>query len=319
MRGETRQAYFMFVLIHVSFEMIGATCALKAVVTRERGYISRSPASSPHLLFRISSISSTCFKFKSLITLDYNHPSAAMRILFLCTAHNSLSQRLYLELSASKHNLSIEYALSDNAMIDAVTLFDPDLVLCPFLTTRVPKEIYSKVLTLIVHPGPPGDAGPSAIDWLLMGDDGSFTDADEALRHLNSPNVRSGRTHWGVTVLEAIEDFDAGPVWAFEQYPIDIDEPGLTKSELYRGPVTRAAVVAVKSAICKVQRAINGRKSSVGNMASTAYSPKLSPEPTFKRLSLTDALPFQGGKTRMQSRPCQSRPQSLNSLTSQYR
>ena len=129
-------------------------------------------------------------------------------------------------------------------MLDAVVLFEPDLVICPFLTTRVPKEVYERVLTLIVHPGPPGDAGPSAIDWLLMGDDGSIPGADATLEYLNGDRIRPGRTHWGVTVLGAIEDFDAGPVWAFEQFPVNIDEKGLTKSELYRGPVTRAVITA---------------------------------------------------------------------------
>lgn len=149
-----------------------------------------------------------------------------------------------MEFSASGHNISIEYALSDECMLDAVVLFEPDLVICPFLTTRVPKEVYERVLTLIVHPGPPGDAGPSAIDWLLMGDDGSIPGADATLEYLNGDRIRPGRTHWGVTVLGAIEVFDAGPVWAFEQFPVNIDEKGLTKSELYRGPVTRAVITA---------------------------------------------------------------------------
>lgn len=109
-----------------------------------------------------------------------------MKILFLCTAHNSLSQQLYLELSSLGHDISIECALSDESMLEAVALFSPELVLCPFLTTRVPSEIYNKVMTLIIHPGPPGDAGPSALDWLLMGDDGSIEDAAQALRYLGT-------------------------------------------------------------------------------------------------------------------------------------
>ena len=85
-----------------------------------------------------------------------------MKILFLCTAHNSLSQRLYLELS-TQHDVTIEYALSDELMIDAVALAGPDLILCPFLTTFVPKQVYDNYLTLVIHPGPPGDAGPRCV------------------------------------------------------------------------------------------------------------------------------------------------------------
>lgn len=73
-----------------------------------------------------------------------------MKILFLCTAHNSLSQRLYLALSRS-HQVTIELAISSNLMIEAVALAQPDLVICPFLTAQVPKEIYKNVLTLIMH------------------------------------------------------------------------------------------------------------------------------------------------------------------------
>ena len=221
-----------------------------------------------------------------------------MKILFLCTAHNSLSQRLYLELTSCGHDVSIEYALSDDIMLQAVGLFRPDLVLCPFLTCRVPKQIYTNLLTLIIHPGPPGDAGPSALDWLLMGDDGSIDDAATALKALNSRDFGPGRSHWGVTVLEAIEDFDAGPVWAFEQFPIDIDQAGLTKSELYRGPVTRAAVTATRCAISRAQQAIEQRKVIKESITTDLSSPKLRCDPTYGKLSVTDNLPFQGGKTR---------------------
>lgn len=55
-------------------------------------------------------------------------------------------------------------------MIEAVSLFKPDLVICPFLTAKVPREIYEEVMTLIVHPGPPGDRGPSSLDWLILGE-----------------------------------------------------------------------------------------------------------------------------------------------------
>ena len=234
-----------------------------------------------------------------------------MKILFLCTAHNSLSQRLQLDLAASGHDVSIEYALSEDTMIDAVGLFGPDVVVCPFLTVRVPKEVYSNVLTLIMHPGPPGDVGPSALDWLLMGDDGTINDANATLISLESVEVRPGRTHWGVTILEAIEDFDAGPVWAFEQFPIDIDQPGLTKSELYRGHVTRATVVAVRCAIDRVQHAAKGRRLSVGRSSTSPFSPNLRPNRSYGELSVTDNLPFQGGKTRKLPTRFQSRSVTL--------
>ena len=66
-----------------------------------------------------------------------------MRILLLCTAHNSLSQRLYLSLTLN-HEVTIEYALSTDSTIEAATLARPHLIICPFLTSHVPLEVYTK-------------------------------------------------------------------------------------------------------------------------------------------------------------------------------
>ncbi|KAF2104215.1 ClpP/crotonase [Rhizodiscina lignyota] len=212
-----------------------------------------------------------------------------MKILFLCTAHNSLSQRLYLALSTS-HDVTVEYALSDELMITAAELSRPDLIICPFLTTRVPRELYTTYLTLIIHPGPPGDVGPSALDWVLMGDDGSVEDPSKLLKSLDGETCRPGRTHWGVTVLQAIEEFDAGPVWAFEQFPINIDQPGLTKSELYRGFVSRAAISACLTAVARIQKAAHR------DPPPSRISPNLRAHPDYKILSVENKMPFKGGR-----------------------
>jgi enoyl-CoA hydratase/carnithine racemase/methionyl-tRNA formyltransferase len=219
-----------------------------------------------------------------------------MKILFLCTAHNSLSQRLYLALSRS-HQVTIEYALTDSIMLEAVALSKPDLVVCPFLTTFVPKQIYENVMTLIIHPGPPGDAGPSSLDWLLLGDDGTVEDPAELLERMDSGVRYEGRSHWGVTVLQADEEFDGGPVWAFQQFPVeDIDDPSLNKSSLYRGNITRAAIMAAQAAVQRVELASAARPHKQG-----LCSAKLRAHPEFARLSVTDNQPFQGGITH--SRP----------------
>ncbi|KAI6749539.1 hypothetical protein HG530_014953 [Fusarium avenaceum] len=231
--------------------------------------------------------------------------AAKMNILFLCTAHNSLSQQLYLNLSQT-HTVTIEYALSDTAMIEAATLAQPDIIICPFLTSAVPSEVYSKYLTLIVHPGPPGDAGPSAIDWVLMGDDGTVSDSAELLK--SQAWSKTGRSHWGVTVLQAVAEMDAGPVWAFEQFEIDIDAPGTTKATLYRGPVTQAAITATVAALDRITSVANANSDRkittvvseqllLPKTDTCGISVHLLPEPTFKTLSVTQQEPFLGGAT----------------------
>ncbi|KAM0338113.1 hypothetical protein ACHAPU_011441 [Fusarium lateritium] len=230
--------------------------------------------------------------------------SPKMKILFLCTAHNSLSQQLFLRLSQT-HTVTIEYALSDAVMIEAASLVQPDVIICPFLTVAVPSEVFSKYLTLIVHPGPPGDAGPSALDWVLMGDDGAVSDSAELLR--SQTWARNGRSCWGVTVLQAVAEMDAGPVWAFEQFEIDIDAPGTTKATLYRGPVTRAAITATLTALDRITSAAH-RNLDPSTITSTSQhsrpqnsdsdiSVHLLANPTFKALSVTQQKPFLGGVT----------------------
>ncbi|KAM3514799.1 hypothetical protein MY11210_001523 [Beauveria gryllotalpidicola] len=234
-----------------------------------------------------------------------------MKILFFCTAFNSLSQRAYLAL-LEQHYVTIEYALSDELMIEAAELVKPDVIICPFLTTFVPAQVYKNYLTLIVHPGPPGDAGPSALDWLLMGDDGTEPDSKKLLQRKSLSE--HGRPYWGVTVLQATADFDMGPVWAFEQFAVDIDQPHITKSSLYRGPVTRAAVAAVLKAVDRITIAADARSAAARGSASPpaslgagkginersnkgAVHPSLVANAVFAQLSVSTGQSFQGGKT----------------------
>jgi putative two-component system hydrogenase maturation factor HypX/HoxX len=146
-----------------------------------------------------------------------------LRILLLCHSFNSLTQRLFAELRAAGHTLSVELDIADSVTEEAVALFQPDLVLAPFLKRRIPATVWQRVTCLVVHPGPPGDQGPSALDWAVW----------------------RGEPHWGVTVLQANGDFDAGPVWAHASFPLR----EATKGSLYRREVTQAALQATLAAV----------------------------------------------------------------------
>ncbi|CBQ71763.1 conserved hypothetical protein [Sporisorium reilianum SRZ2] len=224
-----------------------------------------------------------------------------MKILFICTAFNSLAQRTALALRQNGHAVTVEYALSPEIMLEAAELAQPDLIICPFLTKHVPPKVYNTWMTLIVHPGPPGDAGPSAIDWCLIGDMGELEDADQQLALIDAKHTVKNarptmRSHWGVTVLQAIEAFDAGPVWAFDQFELGDDNAAMSKSDLYRGPVTRAAVNAVLAAVerittCAMQQAQDAGSSYLPIKASfTAPS-------HFRTQCVSRGVPFLGGRT----------------------
>ena len=54
---------------------------------------------------------------------------------------------------------------------------------------------------------------------------------------------------WGVTALQAVQELDAGPIWASRTFAVDPDAP--RKSTLYNGPVTDAAVALVHEVVAK--------------------------------------------------------------------
>jgi putative two-component system hydrogenase maturation factor HypX/HoxX len=149
-----------------------------------------------------------------------------MRLLLLTHAFNSLTQRLYVELAALGHELSVEFDINDRVTEEAADLFRPHLILAPYLRRAIPESVWRNHLCLIVHPGPVGDRGPSALDRAIL----------------------DGEKEWGVTLLQAEAEMDAGPVWASESFPMR----SAKKSSLYRNEVTEAAVgVEIGRAACR--------------------------------------------------------------------
>lgn len=148
-----------------------------------------------------------------------------MRLLFLTHSFNSLTQRLYAELSALGHEVSVEFDIADSVAEEAVALFRPDLVIAPYLRRAIPESIWSRYVCLVVHPGIVGDRGPSALDWAIQG----------------------GEAEWGVTVLQANAVMDGGDVWAHENFPLR----AARKGSVYRNEVTEAACRAIRTALLR--------------------------------------------------------------------
>jgi putative two-component system hydrogenase maturation factor HypX/HoxX len=93
------------------------------------------------------------------------------------------------------------------------------------LTTAIPADIWSARPCFVVHPGPRGDRGPSSLDWAIM----------------------AGAGRWGVTVLQANAEMDAGDIWASAEFTM----PSCSKSSVYRTEVADAAVAAVLLAVAR--------------------------------------------------------------------
>lgn len=142
-----------------------------------------------------------------------------MRVLLLTHSFNSLTQRLFEELTEWGHEVSVEFDINDAVTIEAVELFRPELILAPYLKRVLPEKVWRRVRSIILHPGPRGDRGPSALDWAIL----------------------ECASEWGVTAIEANEELDGGATWAEVRFPMR----AASKSSLYRNEVTEAAVKAV--------------------------------------------------------------------------
>ena len=106
-----------------------------------------------------------------------------------------------------------------------------------------------------MHPGIKGDRGPSSLDWAIANQEKS----------------------WGVTILEAADEFDAGPIWASHEFALKADPPA--KSSLYRDQVTDAAVRGVLEAVARIE---------TGGYRSGAWQPE----------KLHDVAPYVRGRLR---------------------
>jgi putative two-component system hydrogenase maturation factor HypX/HoxX len=150
-----------------------------------------------------------------------------MKILLFCSAFNGLSQRAWIELRALGHDVTVQLASDVNPVERTCETVEPDLIICPFLKDRVPDAVWRNYRTIIIHPGPMGDRGPSSLDWAIA----------------------TGERRWGVTALQAVEEMDAGPIWATRTF--DMPSEPVRKSALYNGPVADAAIELIAEVVVK--------------------------------------------------------------------
>ena len=64
-----------------------------------------------------------------------------MKILFITSAHNSLIQRLWIELTERGHQVIVTLATSQQAMTTAAKEHVPDLIIAPMLKDAIPEEV----------------------------------------------------------------------------------------------------------------------------------------------------------------------------------
>ena len=151
-----------------------------------------------------------------------------MRVLFIVSAFNGLSQRAYVELRSRGYDVAVELALNETFIEEVVSFHKPQLIICPFLKEKIPESVWSKQTCIIIHPGIKGDRGPSSLDWAIT-------------QQLD---------FWGVTALEASQEMDAGDIWATANFPMRL----ASKSSIYRQEVTEAAVKVILETVAKFEK-----------------------------------------------------------------
>ena len=150
-----------------------------------------------------------------------------MRIQFITTSFNGMSQRLWTELDRRNHEVNVVIFTTPEEVIEATSSYRPELIIAPYLNQKIPDVIWQNYTCLIIHPGIKGDRGASSLDWAIL----------------------QNKNTWGVTVLQAADKMDAGDIWANRNFSMR----QISKSELYRCEVTQAAMQAVLEAVEKFQ------------------------------------------------------------------
>ncbi len=152
-----------------------------------------------------------------------------MKILLLTHTFNCLCQRIFLELTRLGHVVSVEFDIDNSVLREAITMFEPALVIAPFLKRAIPPDVHSALPCIVIHPGIVGDKGPSSLDWAILNNEQT----------------------WGVTALQASEVMDGGDIWAHAEFAMR----EASKSSIYRNEVTEVAVSLVKDVVKKASDA----------------------------------------------------------------
>ena len=142
-----------------------------------------------------------------------------MKILLIVSAFNSLTQRVFCYLQDKNHTLTVQYAISDSEMIEAVDRFQPDIIFSPYLKKFIPKEIFLNIPTFVLHPGIRGDRGHNALDHALLQE----------------------RKEWGVVILRANKEFDGGDIYS----EVRFEMRDASKASIYREEVANATIKAL--------------------------------------------------------------------------
>lgn len=149
-----------------------------------------------------------------------------MKITLLVDTFNSLSQAIYTALKDLGYRLDIVYAINKEQTIEELNAFYPDIILSPYLTKFIPKEIFNTYPTFVLHPGVRGDRGSYSLEYALI-----------------------SHKEWGIVWLRANELFDGGDIYASSNFAVR----DVKKSSLYRKEVKESALSSLASLLENIE------------------------------------------------------------------
>ncbi len=120
-----------------------------------------------------------------------------VRVLLMASRVNSLTQRIWGDLRDTGYDVAVSPVADQADMQAAFERVQPDVIVAPYLKRAIPASVWSARPCLVVHPGIRGDRGSSSLDWA----------------------IHDGEDRWGVTVLQANAEFDAGDIWSSSRLP----------------------------------------------------------------------------------------------------
>jgi len=139
-----------------------------------------------------------------------------MKVLLLVSTFNSLTQAIYTNLKDRGYQVDVTFAINPTQMLEEIEAVNPQIILCPFLKSYLPNEIYDNYPTFIFHPAPIGDRGAYSLDYAILNE------------------VQK----WGGVWLRANELYDGGDIYASKNFKMRKSY----KASIYRQEMLRVAV-----------------------------------------------------------------------------
>ena len=136
--------------------------------------------------------------------------------------------QIYQKSCGFQIQIETETVTTLDSMMSAAQLHEPDIIICPYMTRKIPEAVFCNPHRpcLIVHPGIAGDRGASSLDWAIL----------------------EKKTTWGVTVIQAADIIDAGDIWSTCEFSLPDNS---TKTAAYVHDVSDHAVDCVLDSVSR--------------------------------------------------------------------